>query len=392
MALSSPRSRATQSYHFSNGPKTLKFILNTHVDNMGSQVCIYDLAHNLKNQGFDVILNDWENYHGRDVAIFMGIEPDTLKARQQNPNIKVVICDPKQSSQGYIDTAREADLLLVSSIEQRDAFLRLNRNILVYPMFPIMPSQLKQHKNSNQIIIGYHGNKVHLEAMGHHVSSALEALADKHDFRLQLIYNIEKLGQVVKGIPDNSKIEIEHIQWSPDAYSKHFPQIDIGIVPNLLPINNYQKTLTFSEVPGLNVNYEPFDFLSRYKASTNPGRIAVFGKYGIPVVTDFTPSACQMVEDGKNSFLAGSTYSWYDSLEKLILSPELRNTLGHRLNETVDQMQSEALDDFLANLKIDKKDIVSIKGQSSAEDDLALYKPPPSPSIFSRILKRLNLS
>ena len=75
--------------------KQLSYVLNSNISIMGSQVCILDLAKKLENHGYSVVQNDWENYIKYDVAIFMGIDCDIIKARQQNPKIKIIIGDPK---------------------------------------------------------------------------------------------------------------------------------------------------------------------------------------------------------------------------------------------------------------------------------------------------------
>jgi len=356
---------------------------------MGSQVCIFDLAENLSKVGYEAVLNDWDNYAQYDVAVFMGIEPEIEKARQQNPNIKIVIGDPKQSSQTYIDTARAGDLLLVSSIEQREAFQRLNSNILIFPMFPIMPEQLKKHSTKDEIVIGYHGNKVHLEAMGHHVAPALEAIAKDVKIKLVLVYNLDKLGECKKGLPNPDIVKTQHIQWHENIYDEVMPNIDVGIVPNLLPVRDFQKTLISSEEPGLNVNYEPFDFMTRYKASSNPGRVAVFGKYGIPVVTDFTPSACQMITDGADSYLAGTPHGWYWALKQLIQSAGKRQKMGHALAANVQEMQNSSFNEFIRALDHLSTDApIALKGVSQPEEDLEYYKAPPQPSLLDRALRR----
>ncbi|RED44286.1 hypothetical protein [Aestuariispira insulae] len=368
-----------------------RFVLNTHVNNMGSQVCIFDLAARLKSLGHVAVHGDWDHYDQYDVAVFMGVEADIEKARGQNPDLKIVIADPKQSSQTYIDAARAGDLLLVSSVEQRDAFYRLNNNVLVFPMFPEMEERLVKHVENDEIIIGYHGNKVHLEGMGQHVSPAIEAFARNYRCRLVLIYNIDKLGRVTKGIPDEKLVATEHVQWHPNVYEEVLRRVDIGIVPNLLPVRDMQKMLRRAEVPGLNVNYEPFDFFTRYKASANAGRISVFGKFGIPVVSDFTPSTCQLIEDGVEGVLAGTPHGWYRGLMELAQSAEKRTDMGRALARKVELVREKALEGFLDALDCSAPSLpVEISCVPSAESELKQYRSPPQPSIASRVLRLIE--
>ncbi len=117
----------------------MRIVLNTRSDTAGAQASIVGLALRLRAAGIDATLNDWDGYAGYDVAIFMGYDHELERARAENPSIRVGLSDPKQSRREWIDAARAADFLLVSSVEQREAFLRLNRSIHVLYMFPVMP-------------------------------------------------------------------------------------------------------------------------------------------------------------------------------------------------------------------------------------------------------------
>src|SRR4249919_720379 len=116
----------------------MRFVLNTRSDTAGAVASIFALAQRLRKAGFDATVGDWTRYEQYDVAIFMGYDHELGKARAQNPAIKIGLADPKQSRQEWIDAARAADFLLVSSVEQREAFLRLNRASFVLLMFPLV--------------------------------------------------------------------------------------------------------------------------------------------------------------------------------------------------------------------------------------------------------------
>ena len=116
----------------------VRIVLNTRSESAGAQASIVALAHRLREAGVDATLNDWERYDRYDVAIFLGYDHAMGEARAASPGIRVGLSDPKQSRQEWIEAAREADFLLVSSVEQREAFLRLNRNVHVLFMFPLV--------------------------------------------------------------------------------------------------------------------------------------------------------------------------------------------------------------------------------------------------------------
>src|SRR5207248_8480610 len=124
------------------------------------------------------------------------------RARYQNPEIKIVLADPKQGSAGALDLARRADLLLVSSVEQRDVFLRVNRNVRIHYMFPPLPPvEPRHHSEQEKTVVAYHGNRVHLEAMRESVALALALLAKQRDVELLAIYNMTTLGKARVDIP-----------------------------------------------------------------------------------------------------------------------------------------------------------------------------------------------
>ena len=93
--------------------------------------------------------------------------------------------------------------------------------------------------------------------------------------------------------------------------------MDIGIVPSLLPIKNIQNIKKRSMVENLDVNYEPFDYFARYKSSNNSGRISVFAKYGIPVISEPTQSNCEVIKNGENGYICFSYDNWKYTLDLL---------------------------------------------------------------------------
>ena len=139
----------------------MKYLLNTHFDDNTTRVCIFDLYAELSGLGLHATLNDWSGYKNYDIVVFVSYDHDIERARRENPNIKVVIADPKLTSRKNIWAAKQADLLLVSSVEQRDAFLRLNPNILIYYMFPQTVVAPRQHLDHAGVVVAYQGNRVH---------------------------------------------------------------------------------------------------------------------------------------------------------------------------------------------------------------------------------------
>ena len=346
----------------------MRIVLNTHVDDAASRVCIVRLAASLTARGIDASVNDWSNYDAYDVAVFMAYDAELDEARRQNPGIKVVLADPKQSSPEALDLARRADLLLVSSVEQRDVFLRLNRNALIHYMFPpLIAVEPRQHDEERATVVAYHGNRVHLEAMRDSVAPALALLSRRRDVELLAIYNIAALGKAHLDIPG---VRVTHMQWTED-FVDHLARADIGIAPNELPLRNRDDALELTAYADGELMYEPFDHLVRFKASANPGRLYPFAVAGLPVVSDFVPSAAQFIFDGESGLLASSAHGWFEALEKLADSPTLRTKLASALYARLASAYDAQVDAFLEACAREPLPPVDLVSGASPEEQLA---------------------
>ncbi len=368
----------------------MRIVLNTRSESAGAQASIIGLARRLQEAGVDATLGDWEHYERYDVAVFLGYDHAMAEARAANPRLRIGLSDPKQSRQEWVDAARAADFLLVSSVEQREAFLRLNRSVHVLYMFPVVPAREQAHVPRDVFVVGYHGNRVHLEAMGDTgVRAALEELGRRRPVELRAIYNVEASGRAARGLPDERLVRVRHVQLSPveargttvsQTILEELANVDVGLVPNLLPVHGLPRALrrTASLDPAL--SYEPFDYLLRFKASSNPGRLYPFARLGVPVVADLTPSLAQFVLDGVSGFLAASPQGWLDGLERLADDPGLRTSVARELRARLDAAYDRQVGDLLAFLERPPAGSpVAFAGQRTAEEDLAdlpLYAAP----------------
>jgi hypothetical protein len=364
----------------------VRIVLNTRVDDAASRLCINGLGARLQAAGVDAVVNDWDGYASYDVAVFMGYDHELERARSENPGIRVALADPKLSTPEWLEAARAADFLMVSSVEQRDAFLRLNRNILVYYMFPVLADQPRAHADSDELVVGYHGNRVHLEAMAMSVRPALEALGRRRPVRLLAVYSHGALGKARLGLPDG--VRVEHVQWT-DSFLDDLRRADIGIVPNELPIRDRAHVLQVAAYEEAEFQYQPFDHLVRFKVSSNPGRLFPFGVLGIPVVADFTPSYGQFVLDGVSGYLASSPHGWFEALDTLGSSAELRTRTGAELGRRLRAAYDLQVDEFLSwCTRPLEGPPVEIAGATGAEDELALlslYAAPRTPWTWQRL-------
>ena len=280
-----------------------------------------------------------------------------------------------------------ANLVLACSNEQRDSFLRLNQKILVYPAYPNIKLSLKKHIKKTSITVGYHGNKVHLEAMNKNIIESIEKISLKRKINLNLIYNIKSLGIANIKVNKNKNLKINHIQWDNSTFKHEINKIDIGIVPSLLPIKDIEKIKEKSMVKNLDVNYEPFDYLIRYKSSNNSGRISIFAKYGIPVIAEPTQSNCELIKNGENGYICFSLDNWIYTLNLLCENHLLRKNISRNLVNDIKRIEKDSFKNLLMTLeKFDVDSSINPKGYNEAIKDLKRYKYQKNFSLFNKLL------
>jgi hypothetical protein len=110
-------------------------------------------------------------------------------------------------------------------------------------------------------------------------------------------------------------------------------KVDIGIVPNFKPII-FKRFLKYISLPFINLfATHTSDYLVRYKMTSGPNRILTFAANRIPVVSDMYPSACQIINHENDGFLVFSEAGWYDSIERLINEPKLRENISKKMHQ-----------------------------------------------------------
>ncbi|MFZ5759342.1 MAG: glycosyltransferase [Thermodesulfobacteriota bacterium] len=266
-------------------------------------------------------------YEQCDIALFMSYEKDLadiVAARAKFPHLKIGLIDPR--GEHVTRCLAAVDFLVVDSLEMKDYFARFQLPIFLYAEYPNVRRQVKVHAEKRPVVIGYHGNVVHLAGMYPHITLALEELARRYPIEFWAMYNLENAGQCRLGLPGN--MPVRHIQWSMEHYETWLSQVDIGIAPSLMPIRNISRIKRKATLWKRFFNDTEDDYLTRYKMPSNPGRILVFGLLGIPVVADFYPSALQVIRDGSNGLLACSCGGWYRALESLVADWRLRQKLA----------------------------------------------------------------
>jgi glycosyltransferase involved in cell wall biosynthesis len=315
---------------------------------------------NLFIQNSNINFNDYNNYCSYDIALFTPYEEDIpflFEAKKINPKLLIGYVDPRNKIDRIL--VDKIDFFIVDSIEMADYFIKYNKKIHRYYQFPLFEPQNRKHIKKKKIIIGYHGNKVHLEEMDMRITRALDNLASCYDLEFNVIYNIDKLGKWEKGLPQN--IKVNHIQWNADVYTREMMRMDIGIIPSLLKKNNINTINNLKKIIFPKHKKESH-YQINFKISSNAGRLFVFARLGIPVVADFLPSHFEFINDGFNGYLSYSTKSWERNIEKLILNHEIRNKFSAKLQSEVNSIidpniQINSLIRFCKQLITEKNDV-----------------------------------
>lgn len=305
----------------------MKLVLNDKRDKtVGStRIWIYNLYQWLEELGYNVTLNDWEHYQDYDCAIFGKAEPveEFKKAKQQNQDL---VCGKVQSNIHNQDYLKYADFFIVGSIEERDRFYRYSQNAFIIPLVETYFDKVKEHEDHKPIVLGYHGNSVHLTQFTPNIKPALEQLSEEYPIKLVAIYD-KTVGLWNRGRPN---IDIEDIQWDINTLQQQLLRCDIGLVPGLVPIYNKEKRVIFDMLNLTRPDDSGYnhDYLLRFKINTNSGRAFVFHQLGIPVVSDFLPSNFHILADPCNGYLAHSTEGWLYALRKLCQSAQKRQQIA----------------------------------------------------------------
>ncbi len=300
--------------------------------------------------------NDWQHYDQYDVALFMTYPEDLedlANAKKKYSHLKIGLVDPRGSQvDKYIPFV---DFLVIDSVEMKDFFSCYGIPIFTYYEYPNIKTVPKNHEPKEPIVIGYHGNKLHLAGMYPNTTKAIELLGKQYKIEFWAMYDKANVGKCRFGMPENitvKHIQWSHLQWNDKNVAEVFPKVDIGIAPGQMPIKNLKRIKQKACVCSDYFNDNNDDYLIRFKMPSNPCRIVCFGKLGIPVVADFYPSALQFIQDEHNGLLACSTGGWYCALEKLICNHRLRQTMADNMLQTIKEhfdfeKQNKRLIDFL---------------------------------------------
>lgn len=283
-------------------------------------------------QKIDADIEFYINIHSDDklwkeLDIVLVMTYDHAMCREIKSNMrkdaKLGMIDPRGSN--VASDLAYCDFIVIDSIEMEDFWRSAKKPIFRYVEYPNIAYETKVHCDKEEIVIGYHGNTLHLNEMSNTVTPALTNLSKKYNIKLLVMHSGQKPSTSDRWFDDS--INIQHVPWSMNNYKKFLADADIGIVPNNLIISQAQYD-------AINTNKNPDNYLLSFKMPSNPGRFITFGQLGIPVVADFFPSAIQYLQSDIG-LIANSSSGWEYCLESLIKSKELRQLYGDNLQKLV---------------------------------------------------------
>lgn len=306
----------------------MKVLFISKIDNNigSSRIFVSNFAIWLKQLGHEVDINEANNNKEYQLVI-IGKNTSLKKVREirrKHSKSNLGIINPSDKNKEGLDTILLSDFLVVGSTTEKAYYEEYSKPALVVPLVERIFGKQKTHSDKDQITLGYHGNLSHLEEFNYGLKHALDKLSEQINIKLLVIYDKKNLGEWNRGRPE--KIQIDERQWNIDNIENDLLECDIGLVPNLYPINSMfrkvaiKTTNLFSGIGSGPQN----DILLRMKNNTNAGRAFVFFQLGIPVIADLNPEVFPVMSSPGNGYIVHGEEGWTRSIMELYNSSELR--------------------------------------------------------------------
>ena len=197
-----------------------------------------------------------------------------------------------------------ADLVTVTTDLLRQAVLPFNPNVIVSPNFfddslwRLQPPEIKD--GDDPVVIGYMGTDSHRPDL-HLIEDVLIRLINEHKDNLRVHF---------WGIhPPSSLEQFEQVKWFPPVPANY---------PNFVKYFQTQKADIFLSPLVDNA----------FNRAKSPIKFFEYTSLGAPGVYAKLPPYEEVVESGKDGFLAGNIDEWYASIEELINHSSLRMDLA----------------------------------------------------------------
>lgn len=305
------------------------FVNRTSRNVGSSRIWVHDLSDYLSQAGHRVGVSP-ELKAGHYDAVILGkgmFSPETARyAKERSGGAAVgwinASVDPSAEMEAVRKRLQDVDFLIAGSIEERDSLLPYKERVFIFPLIERIYSKRKVHVDHEPIVIGYHGNAVHLTELYPHATRAIEILAREVPLRMIAVHGPAPGWEWREGKPD---IDVEEVEWDIDTIEDQLLRCDIGIVPGITPITPAERD---GALRLLNLRGYRTDYLLRFKNKSNAGRSFVFHQLHIPVVAAFMPSHFHILANPDCGFLAHTTAGWLDGLRTLASSAQARTRIG----------------------------------------------------------------
>lgn len=193
-----------------------------------------------------------------------------------------------------------SDHVTVSSEDTFNSVSELTKNctIIYEPIDAAFPKMPKTHtdKGTSIVWIGNHHNTKYLIE----IKDTLNKVIRDNSVNLKIITSPLVFDVFPELKTTNAFLEFEFIPWRLDTIWAELAKADIGIAP------------LFRQI---------------WKS---PNKIVTYWAAGLPVVVSPSLAYSNIIETGRNGFIASDAVGWESSLLKLLKDPGLRNNLGRR--------------------------------------------------------------
>ena len=204
--------------------------------------------------------------------------------------------DPDQTKK----ISSRAKAVIVGNQFLKNRALEYNSNVFVIPT-PVdtnrfSPKEMPARKNPNEIVIGWMGMETTLGYV-FPLKEILFKLSRRFPIRLKLITRLGRWSHPFQGFP------VDVVSWSYETEVQQMADFDMGIMPL------------------------PNEVWSEGKCGL---KLLQCMAMKIPSVASATKANCDIVEDGKDGFLASTPDEWLEKLSLLIEDEKRRKEMGER--------------------------------------------------------------
>jgi len=260
-----------------------------------------------------------------DVVLFMSGTKNSNFVKKRN--VLYGLVDPRAAN---YDNFNNYDFIMANGIEEKIFFSYTKLPTFIYPVYPSIDLKKKKKINKNKTIISFHGNRDHVKNMYPYILNAISKISLKYSIELLLIYDFKSKGKIDFFNDKKQKFKIKHKQYHNNCFGKYLHDTDIGIVPQLIPVKAQKIKKNLGYYFSKQLFKKKYFFSLNFKETTNLGRHFVFAQLKIPIISDYTLSSSNFINNGVNGLLAHNTDDWYEHFEYLINNRKKLKKIGSK--------------------------------------------------------------